>query len=172
MKLFNKIIHFVILIIFLIIQVAFAEYLGMYSVSIDLIMVTVVCIALVDGMTIGMAMGFISGLVFDLMAGNIVGISSFLYTLNAFLAVKVMDLGIKKMGASLALIIFLVTEINIFIEGLLRYLFNFNVDVAQLGRDILIRPLFSIALVFLIFPIINLGQRRRWVLGFRNEEEN
>ncbi|MGM0367670.1 MAG: rod shape-determining protein MreD [Actinomycetota bacterium] len=172
MRLFRKFIHFIILILFLQVQVSFAEYLKMYSVSFDLVMVTVVCIALLDGALTGMVFGFISGMFLDLMVGNIVGISAFIYTLNAFLASRVMDLGIKRKAFSLTLIIFLITEVNIFVESMLRYLFNFNLDIMQLGREILIKPIFSIGLVFLVFPLINWGQEKKWILGFRNEEEN
>lgn len=154
MKSFSKILHFFILIVCLLLQVAFFEYLKIFSISFDLVMVAVLAVALFDGTLWGMLFGFTAGLVMDLMTGNIVGISAFIYSIDAFMAKKFISAGFKSRFLTRIFIVFLVTEVNILIISLIYYLFNFGISWIIMGVDMIVRPICNIILMLVIFPLI------------------
>ncbi|MGM0366055.1 MAG: rod shape-determining protein MreD [Actinomycetota bacterium] len=172
MKVFLKVLHFLMLVMALVLQLSFAEYLKFYSINLDLVMICVVSVAIVDGYLYGVAYGFIFGLLLDLMGGDIAGINAFIYALNAFIAARFMEMGIKRKYPLLLLIIFFITEINLLLEALLLYLFNFNINIVELGREMLLKPVYSILFTIMIFPLFNLGQKERWEFGFQNKEKD
>ncbi len=157
MKSFSKILHFFILIICLLLQVAFFGYLKIFSISFDLIMVAIIAVALFDGTLWGMLFGFIVGLVMDLMTGNIIGISAFVYSIDAFMARKLISAGFKSKLLTHIFIVFLVTEINILIFSLIYYLFNFGISWFGMGLDMIIRPVCNIILMLIMFPLIRIS---------------
>ncbi len=156
----------------LIVQLSFGEYLKFYSINFDLIMICVIAVSIVDGYGYGLAYGFLFGLILDLMGGHIAGINAFIYAFNAFIAARFMETGIKKKYPLLLLIVFVVTEINLIVEALLLYLFNFDINIVELGREMLLKPLYSIIITMMVFPLFDLGQKERWEFGFQNKEEN
>jgi len=172
MRVFLKVLHFLMLALALVIQLSFAEYLKFYSINLDLVMICVVSIAIIDGYLYGIAYGFLFGLLLDLMGGNIAGINAFIYAFNAFIAARLMEMGIKRKYPLLLLIIFFITEINLLVEALLLYLFNFSINIVELGREMLLKPVYSIVFTMVIFPLFDLGQKERWEFGFQNKEEN
>lgn len=171
MKAAAKILHLVMVAMALLVQLAFAEYLKLYSINMDLVMVCIISVAIVDGYYYGIIYGFILGLLLDFMTGNIIGIYALIYALNAFIAARLVEMGIKRRFPVLILIVFFITEINLIMEALIHYLFNYGLDLAQLGKEMLIKPLYSIVLLLLIFPLFNLGQNKRWIFGFKSKEE-
>jgi len=166
MKILYKILHFFILITCLILQISFAEHIKLFYVNFDLIMVAVVCISLVDGMLYGIFYGFFVGLLLDLLVGNIVGISAFVYSIGGFIASRLMEVGFRRKNLSFIFIIFLITEISLIVAGMIRYLFNFNLDILDLGVELLIKPVFNIIVFFIIFPFIRVGSEGVKEFGF------
>ncbi|MDZ7837414.1 MAG: rod shape-determining protein MreD [Actinomycetota bacterium] len=171
MKIFTKIIHFIMVILALLVQVTLAEQLKFYSIDLDLLMICIISVAVVDGYYYGIIYGFVFGLLLDFMAGNIVGINALIYGLNAFLAARLVEMGIKRRFPVLLLIVFFITEVNLVMEAMLHYLFNYGLDIVQLGKEMIIKPVYSILLLLLIFPLFNLGQKKRWIFGFKSKEE-
>lgn len=166
MKTLYKILHFFILITCLILQISFAEHIKLFYVNFDLIMVAVVCISLVDGMLYGIFYGFFIGLLLDLLVGNIVGISAFIYSIGGFIASRLTEVGFRRKILSFIFIIFLITEISLIVAGTIRYLFNFNLDILDLGVELLIMPVFNIIVFFVIFPFIKVGSEGVKEFGF------
>ena len=59
MKIVNKILHFLLLVVALVIQITFFEHLKMFYVYFDLILIMLVAVTLVDGAFYGIIFGFI-----------------------------------------------------------------------------------------------------------------
>jgi len=169
MKVFYKFLHFFILVICLLLQIVFFEYLKSFSINFDLVMVVIIAVALFDGTFWGILFGFAAGMVLDLLIGDIIGISALIYPINAFIASKLITSGFKFKYLTYSFIIFLVTEINIIIVSLIRYLFNFNSNWMQMGLELITKPILNIILIFIIFPIISIssGMTREIEFGFK-----
>ena len=160
MKIINKILHFILLIIALMIQVAFFEHLKMYFISFDLVLVAIVAITLLDGAFYGIIFGFTAGLVLDLMAGDLIGISALVYALDAFIVWKLVEAGFQNRLTSQIFLVFVVTEANLIAVNLIRYLFNYQIDLPGLGLELLTFPLFNILLIIIFYPAIKIGINR------------
>jgi len=132
-------------------------------------MVVIIAVALFDGTLWGILFGFAAGMVLDLLIGDIIGISALIYPINAFIASKLITSGFKSRYLTYSFIIFLVTEINIIIVSLIRYLFSFNGNWMQMGLELITKPILNITLMFIIFPIISIssGMTREFEFGFK-----
>lgn len=169
MKVFYKFLHFFILVICLLIQIVFFEYIKIFSINFDLVMVVIIAIAIFDGTFSGILFGFAAGMMLDLLIGDIIGVSALIYSLNAFIVSKLITSGFKLKYLTYLFIIFLVTEINIITVSLTRYLFNFNSNWMQMGLELITKPVLNIILMFIIFPIISIssGMTRETEFGFK-----
>jgi len=132
-------------------------------------MVVIIAVALFDGTFWGILLGFAAGMLLDLLIGDIIGISALIYPINAFIASKLITSGFKFKYLTYSFIIFLVTEINIIIISLVRYLFSFNSNWMQMGLELITKPVLNIILMFIIFPIISVssGMTREIEFGFK-----
>jgi rod shape-determining protein MreD len=166
MKLFLKILHFIFIISCVIIQISFLEHLKVYFINIDLILVTILAVAIFDGGLYGMIGGFFAGFILDLLIGKIIGVNALIYALTGFLAYKLMETGIKNKITNYMVIIFFFTELNILLYSAIYYLFNLNLSYTRLGLEALISPLCNIVVMFLIFPLINAGNSKKEEIGF------
>ncbi|MCJ7665707.1 MAG: rod shape-determining protein MreD [Actinobacteria bacterium] len=160
MKIINKILHFILLIIAIIIQVAFFEHLKMYFISFDLVLVAIVAITLLDGAFYGIIFGFTAGLILDLMVGDLVGISALIYVLSAFIVWKLVEAGFQNRLTSQVFLVFVVTEADLIAVNLIRYLFNYQIDLPGLGMELLTVPVFNILLIIIFYPAIKIGVNR------------
>jgi rod shape-determining protein MreD len=160
MKAGKKILHFLLLVAFLIIQVTFFEQLKLFNLSFDLILITILAITIVDGVFYGIVFGFVIGLLFDLIAGDLPGISALLYPLDAFIILRLLESGFKNRLVSFIFIIFILTETNIIAESIIRYLFNFEINPQVLGMEMLITPVCNIILLVLLYPAIKISINR------------
>ena len=133
MKTINIILHFALLIIALMVQIAFFEHLEMYFISFDLVLIAIVAITLLDGAFYGIIFGFIAGLILDLMVGDLVGVSALVYALDAFIVWKLVEAGFRSKLTSQIFLVFIVTEANLIIINLIRFLFNYQVDMLGMG---------------------------------------
>jgi len=124
MKIINKILHFLLLIAALVIQITFFEHLKMFNIYFDLVLIILVAVTLIDGAFYGIIFGFAVGILLDLIAGDLIGISALIYTLDAFIVWRLVEAGLKYRLSSQAVLIFAVTETNIIAAALIRYLFN------------------------------------------------
>jgi len=169
MKIFYKILHFFILLICLLLQIVFFEYLKSFSVSFDLVMVVVIAVALFDGTLWGILFGFAIGMMLDLMVGDIIGISALVYSINAFIVSRLIAVGFRFKLLTYSFIVFLITEINILIISIIRYLFNFDINWPQMGLELVTKPVCNIILMLVIFPIISIssGMTREIELGVK-----
>ena len=95
MKIVNKILHFLLLIAALIIQITFFEHLKMYDVYFDLVLIILVAVTLIDGAFYGIIFGFVIGMLLDLIAGDLIGISALVYALDAFIIWRLVEAGLK-----------------------------------------------------------------------------
>lgn len=161
MKIANKILHFLLLIAALIIQVTFFEQLKLFNISFDLILISIVAITLIDGAFFGIVFGFIAGLILDLIAGDIVGISALVYSLDAYIVWKLIESGFKYRFTSQLFLIFVITEANLIAESAARYLFNFQISFRMLGMELLLAPVFNIMLLVIFYPVIKISLNRR-----------
>jgi rod shape-determining protein MreD len=160
MKVFSKFLHFFLIIICLLLQIALFEYLKMYYISFDLIMVIIIAVALFDGTLSGALYGFAAGMILDLMVGNIAGISAFIYAVDAFIVNRLITAGFKPTWLTYSFLVFLMTEINILLLNLILYLFNFSIDWSAISLELLVRPACNIVLMFIIFPLIRMSSGR------------
>ncbi len=160
MKTINKILHFALLIIALMVQVAFFEHLEMYFISFDLVLIAIVAITLLDGAFYGIIFGFIAGLILDLAVGDLVGMSALVYALDAFIVWKLVEAGFRSKLTSQIFLVFIVTEANLVITNLIRFLFNYQVDLPGMGLELLILPVFNILLMIIFYPAIKIGISR------------
>jgi rod shape-determining protein MreD len=153
----------------MLLQIVFFEYLKSFSINFDLIMVVIIAVALFDGTFWGILFGFAAGMLLDLLIGDIIGLSALIYPVNAFIASKLITSGFKFKYLTYSFIIFLVTEINIIIISLIRYLFSFNSNWMQMGLELITKPVLNIILMFIIFPIISIssGMTREIEFGFK-----
>lgn len=160
MKTINKILHFALLIIAVMVQIAFFEQLEMYFISFDLVLIAIVAITLLDGAFHGIIFGFIAGLLLDLMVGDLVGVSALVYALDAFIVWKLVEAGFRSKLTSQIFLVFIVTEANLIITNLIRFLFNYQVDLPGMGLELLILPVFNILLMTMFYPAIKIGISR------------
>lgn len=160
MKTINKILHFALLIIAVMVQIAFFEQLEMYFISFDLVLIAIVAITLLDGAFYGIIFGFIAGLILDLMVGDLVGVSALVYALDAFIVWKLVEAGFRSKLTSQIFLVFIVTEANLIITNLIRFLFNYQVDLPGMGLELLILPVFNILLMIMFYPAIKIGISR------------
>ena len=160
MKIINKILHFALLIIALMVQIAFFEHLEMYFISFDLVLIAIVAITLLDGAFYGIIFGFIAGLILDLMVGDLVGVSALVYALDAFIVWKLVEAGFRSKLTSQIFLVFIVTEANLIIINIIRFLFNYQVDMPGMGLELLILPVFNILLMIMFYPAIKIGISR------------
>ncbi|MCJ7472130.1 MAG: rod shape-determining protein MreD [Actinobacteria bacterium] len=157
MKIINKILHFALLIIALMVQIAFFEHLEMYFISFDLILIAIVAITLLDGAFYGIIFGFVAGLILDLAVGDLVGVSALVYVLDAFIVWKLVEAGFRSKLISQIFLVFIVTEANLIITNLIRFLFNYQVNLPGMGLDLLILPVFNILLMIIFYPAVKIG---------------
>ena len=157
MKIINKILHFALLIIALMVQIAFFEHLEMYFISFDLILRAIVAITLLDGAFYGIIFGFVAGLILDLAVGDLVGVSALVYVLDAFIVWKLVEAGFRSKLTSQIFLVFIVTEANLIITNLIRFLFNYQVNLPGMGLDLLILPVFNILLMIIFYPAVKIG---------------
>ncbi len=160
MKITNKILHFLLLIAALVIQITFFEQLKIFHISFDLIMVVLVAITLIDGAFFGIIFGFIAGLILDLIVGDLVGISALLYSLDAFLVWQLIGSGFKYGFMSQVFLIFIVTETNLIVASIIRYLFNFQISLQLFGIELLLAPVLNIMLLAIFYPAIKISLSR------------
>jgi rod shape-determining protein MreD len=166
MKIAYKIIHFLILLICLILQIVFIEYLKLYHINIDLVMVAILGISIFDGVLYGIAYGFAAGLLLDLMVSNVVGVNALIYALDAFIVSKVINMGFRFKIITYVIIVFFITELNLLVVSGVYYLFNFSTSLRQLGLEMLINPVGNILFMFLIFPALQAGREKKDEFGF------
>jgi rod shape-determining protein MreD len=166
MKFLLKMLHLILLLICIILQVTFVGYLNIFYISLDLVMIAVLGITVYDGDVYGIIAGFLAGLILDLMTGQIIGIKALLFALNAFAAGLVLRVGFEKKFLVNILLIFTVTEINLLFLTGLHYLFNFKVSFSTLGLELLTNPVFNILAMFVIFPVLRAGIKRKEEIGF------
>ena len=161
MKIVNKILHFLLLVAALVIQITFFEHLKMFTIYFDLVLIILVAVTLVNGAFYGIISGFVIGFLLDLIAGDLVGISALIYALDAFIIWKLVEAGLKYRFSSQVFLIFAVTEVNLITVNLLRYLFNFDINLPLLGLEILLKPIFNIILLAIIYPALRISLRQR-----------
>jgi len=166
MKFLLKFLHLVLLLLCIILQVTFVGYLNVFYVSLDIVMVAILGITVYDGDVYGIIAGFFAGLILDLMTGQIIGINALLFALNAFAAGLVLKLGFERKLLTNILLIFAITEINLLFLTGLHYLFNFKVSFSMLGLELLTNPVFNILAMFVIFPVLRAGVKRKEEIGF------
>lgn len=166
MKSFLKLAHFIFIIICVVIQIAFIEHLRIFYINIDLILITVIAVSIFDGGIYGMLYGFFAGLVLDLMIGKIIGVNALIYSINGFLAYRIVETGLKRKTLNYILLVLFFTEMNILLYWGIYFLFSFEASYAKLGFEMLINPLCNIAVMFLVFPLINAGNVKKEEIGF------
>jgi rod shape-determining protein MreD len=171
MKAVQRILHFVILIICLVIQVTLVERLKLYYINLDLVMVVIAGITIFDGMIYGVVYGFVAGMILDLMVGNIIGLSALMYALNSYIVSKIINIGLKKRIFVYILAIFFIAEINLLSFTGVYYLFNFRVSLRELGLEMAINPVCNIILMFVLFPLLQTGRERKDEFGFLHKDE-
>jgi len=170
-KLLLKFAHFIFLIISIIVQLSFLEQLKIFNINIDLVLVTVIGIAVFQGGLYGMVYGFIAGMLLDLMIGQVVGINALLYCFSGFFTGMIMDAGFKRRMLTYVLLIFFFTEANILLTGGIYYLFNFSPNTAALGLEMIIKPVCNIVMMFLVFPLLKAGLERSEEIGFKYKDQ-
>ena len=161
MKIANRILHFLLLIAALVIQVAFFEHLKMYNIYFDLVLIILVAVTLIDGALFGMIFGFFIGILLDLVMGDLIGLSALIYALDAFIVSSLVEAGLKYRFSSQVILIFAVTETNLITSSLVRYLFNYEISPTILGVELLLRPVFNIILLAILYPAIRISLRQR-----------
>ena len=171
MRVFLKFLHLVFIIVCLIIQISFIEHLKILYINIDLIMVTVIGIAAFDGTRFGLVSGFLAGLILDLMTGRIIGINALIYSVNGFIAGKIMETGFKKRILTKVLMILFFSEANLLIQTGIYYIFGYSSSFVKLGTEMLIYPACNILVMFVIFPLIKAGTERSEEIGFVFKDE-
>ena len=154
MKIFNKAIDFFLLIFFIILQVVFGEQLKLNYLNFDFILVAIAALTFKNGMIAGMLYGFFAGLVFDILSSSIIGISPLILALSAFIIGRLLESGLKVRLVSYILMVFMLTEINIIIISIIYYLFSYSIDFVSLGMDLLLKPIFNILIIFMVFPLM------------------
>lgn len=138
----------------LIVQVTFIENLKLYYMDFDLVLVALVIITLYDGALTGILFGFVIGMALDLVTGSIVGISPLIYAISAFIVSKLSGIEFKQKLPAYTFIIFIVTETNILLLSIIRYLFNFDINLAGIGSELLLKPIYNIILMLIIYPVL------------------
>ena len=171
MKAIQKVLHFIMLIIFLVFQLAMVERLKLYYINLDLVMVVIAGISIFDGMIYGIVYGFIAGIILDLMVGNVIGLSALVYALNGYIVSKIINIGLKKKIFVYILAIFFITEINLLSFTGVYYLFNFRASLGDLGLEMAIYPMCNILLMFVLFPLLQTGRERKDEFGFLHKDE-
>lgn len=156
MKYFLKIIHFFILVFFIILQIVFGRQLKVFNISFDFILVALIACTLKDGLITGLFFGFIAGMTFDLLSGALVGVTPLIFTLGVFTISRLISSGLRLRLLSYIFIVVIITEISIILLNIIYYLFNFQLDFASVMLELILKPVFNALLVFIIFPLFRL----------------
>jgi rod shape-determining protein MreD len=133
----------------------------MFNIYFDLVLVMLVAVTLINGAFYGIISGFVIGLLLDLVAGDLVGMSALIYALDAFIIWNLVEAGLKYRFSSQAFLIFAVTEANLITIILIRYLFNFDINLSLVGLELLLKPVFNIILLAAIYPAVRISLRQR-----------
>ena len=80
--------------------------------------------------------------------------------LDAFIVWKLLEAGFRSKLTSQIFLVFIVTEANLIIINLIRFLFNYKVDLSGMGLEFLILPVFNILLIIMFYPAIKIGISR------------
>ena len=171
MKIFFRILNFIILILCLIFQFAFLENFKLINIGVDIVLVAIIGITIFNGEIYGLISGFVAGMLIDIMTGSIIGITALIYSVDAFLAGRISGFGFRKKTLANVLLILLLTEINILFMSGIYYLFGFTTSGAKLGLEMLTSPVFNIIAMFIIFSLLKLGRERKEEIGFIFKEK-
>lgn len=157
MRYFLKIIHFFILVFFIILQIVFGRQLKIFNISFDFILVALIACTLKDGLITGLVFGFLGGMISDLLSGALVGVTPLIFSLCVFIISRLISSGLKLRLLSYVFIVIIITEINIILLNIIYYLFNFQMDLTSVVSELILKPVFNIVLVFIIFPLFRLN---------------
>ena len=71
-----------------------------------------------------------------------------------------LDAGFRNKLTSHIFLVFIATEANLVMTYLIRFLFNYEIDLPGMGLDLLIFPAFNILLMIVFYPAIKIGINR------------
>lgn len=161
-----KIIHFFILLLFLIIQIVLLEQFSFYGTGINLLFVAVIAVSIIDGYIYGILYGFAFGMILDILSGGIIGLNALVFTLAAFLAYRVYRLGFKPRLLTYLIIVPLVTVLDVLLPNLIYYAFGYGIRPAFLFISLFLQPAINAVLVLGVFPLMRTGSIRKEEIGF------
>jgi rod shape-determining protein MreD len=144
-------------------HVVFLRFIGVGSVTPDLILILVVWIALVEGQFTGTMAGFVCGLLIDAVSADLIGTNALAKTIAGFVAGYFFKpgFGITAIGSYRFLII-------IFLSGLVHNLIYFILYVRPMQVSFLQFVLtYGIATtlyttVVAVFPMLVVNRRQEW----------
>ena len=161
-----KIVHFFILLLFLIIQIVILEQFNFYGSGINLLFVAIIAISIVDGYIYGIFYGLTFGLMLDILSGGLIGLNALVFTLAAFISYRIYKLGFKPKLLTYIIIVPAVTILDVLLPNLVYYAFGFGIKPAFLFISFFLQPAINTVLVFGVFPVMRLGSKRKEELGF------
>lgn len=166
MKVFIRIIHFFILLVFLIIQIVLLEQFSIWGVGINLLFVCIIAVSIIDGYVYGMLFGFLFGILLDLLTGGIIGVNALVFTLSAYISFRIYKLGFKRKLLTYIIIVPIVSVIEALVPSLIYYIFGYGINPLLLFIGLFLIPAVNTVLVFPIFPLIGIGSTRKEEIGF------
>lgn len=157
MKFFNLTIIFICAIFVFLLQITLFQFLKIKHTKLDLILIFIVYTGLKFGSIRGMAIGFILGLIEDIMSITLIGINTFSKTLLGFLSGK-LNIFYKDNKFAQVLIVFVFTLLDSFIVFVLIYFFQKQLNLQGFVRNLLpvmifLNSIFS-PLIFILFTKI------------------
>ena len=167
MKYFLKIIHLFILVFFIILQIVLGEQLKIFHISFDFILVALIAATLKDGLTAGLVFGFAGGMIFDLLSGAVVGVTPLIFSLCVFAICRLISAGLKLRLLSYVFIVIIITEISIIFSNIIYYLFNFQMDLTLVVSELVLKPVFNVLLIFIIFPLFRLNFQKEETIEYQ-----
>ena len=159
----------ILLISSFIFQFAFSGYLPVIGIYPNFILSAILCISLFEQPTTAMIIGFIGGMLIDLLSGSIIGINAFTHTLSCYI---VSVLSTDKTTLSIwksILLIFITGVMNYSIIFVMLFLFGIISDYSYFPRIVVIGSVYNLFISVLILVLIrftvssreNYGEIRR-----------
>jgi len=166
MKIFLRIIHFLILLVFLIVQVVFLGQFRFYGAGISILFVAVIAVSIIDGYVYGVLYGFFFGFLMDMLLGQIAGVNALVFSIAAYTAYRIYKLGFKPRTLTYVIIVPIVSLIDVIIPNLVYYIFGFGIRPFFFFVGLFLQPAINTVLLFPVFYLFKLGSLRKEEIGF------
>lgn len=150
----NKVIKFLLVYVSFLLQSLVFSNVKILSVSPDLLVITIILVAIYSESTFAAILGAFGGLLEDVMCGGLFGEGLITYAYLALLCALLVDKKNLNSPIIMAWISFVCAALFEIFRGIFYIVFSKGMPVSHIGKAILVNGVFSIVVAFLSVLII------------------